>query len=204
MNGRTGTVTAVRTGSPPAGAQAAIPGARPAPAGGRRQRPGPGSWPLFAGLGPMGALPTAPGLARAFTVLVLGGWGLAGMSETTALVTSELTTNVVRAAAGGDGRPVYDADGRIAELWVRLMSDRARLRVEVWDSLPAAAGTPVPRHAAPDAESGRGLEIVRELSLDWGWHPIAGLAAKSAWALLAIHHPASDGQLRASGREQSS
>jgi hypothetical protein len=165
MNGRTG--TAVR-------------------AGGSRQRPGPGSWPLFAGLGPLGALPTAPRLARAFTVLVLGGWGLAGASDTTALVASELATNVVRAAADGDGCPVYDADGRLTELWLRLMSDRARLRVEVWDSLPAAAGTPVSRRAAPDAESGRGLELVRELSLDWGWHPVPGGSAKSVWALLAI------------------
>jgi hypothetical protein len=134
----------------------------------------------------MGALPTAPGLARAFTALVLGGWGLAAMCDITALVASELTTNVVRAAAGGDGRPAYDADGRLAELWVRLMSDRARLRVEVWDSLPAAAGAPVPCCVALDAESGRGLELVRELSLDWGWHPVPGVAAKSVWALLAI------------------
>jgi hypothetical protein len=145
-----------------------------------------GSWPLFSGLGPMGALPTAPGLARAFTALVLGGWGLGAMCDITALIASELTTNVVRAAAGGDGSPVYGADGRLAELWVRLMSDRARLRVEVWDSLPAAVGTPVPCRAAPDAESGRGLELVRELSLDWGWHPVPGVAAKSVWALLAI------------------
>jgi hypothetical protein len=35
-------------------------------------------WPLVAGLGPLGALPTAPRLARSFTVVVLGGWKLAG------------------------------------------------------------------------------------------------------------------------------
>jgi hypothetical protein len=29
------------------------------------------AWPLFAGLGPLGALPTAPRLARVFTGLVL-------------------------------------------------------------------------------------------------------------------------------------
>jgi hypothetical protein len=164
MNSRTGTVPAARS----------------------LRVPGAGSWPLFSGLGPMGALPTAPRLARAFTALVLSGWGLAAMCDTTALVASELTTNVVRAASGGDGSPVCDADGRLTELWVRLMSDRVRLRVEVWDNLPPAAGTPAPKSATPDAESGRGLELVRKLSLDWGCHPVPGAAAKSVWALLAI------------------
>ena len=41
------------------------------------------------------------------------------------------------------------------------------------------------RHAAPDAESGRGLEIVASLSIDWGWEQVPGMGGKRTWALLA-------------------
>src|SRR5258707_15328442 len=35
------------------------------------------SWPMFAGLGPLGALPSAPRLVRRFPPMGLAGWGLA-------------------------------------------------------------------------------------------------------------------------------
>jgi hypothetical protein len=144
-------------------------------------------WPLFSALGPIGALPTAPGLTRAFTAVVLGGWDLTGaadLGDASALVVSELATNVVQAAAGGDGSPLYQADGRLTELWLRLMSDRALLRVEVWDNLPASAGVPELRHPGTNEEHGRGLQAVDRLSRAWGWEPIPGMQAKSVWALL--------------------
>jgi hypothetical protein len=47
------------------------------------------AWPLFAGIGPLGALPTMPRLARAFTGLVLAGWGLGRLIEDCELVVSE-------------------------------------------------------------------------------------------------------------------
>ena len=150
-----------------------------------RQRRGAGSWPLFAGLGPMGAVSTAPGLARAFTALVLSGWGLAAMGDISALVVSELATNVVQAdTTGGGGDPVYQANGRLAELWVRLMAGQGRVRIEVWDNLPPAAGVPRLRVATQEAESGRGLGLVSALSLGWGWHPVPGIGAKAVWAVL--------------------
>jgi anti-sigma regulatory factor (Ser/Thr protein kinase) len=160
---------------------------RPALAGGGRQRPGMKPWPLFTGLGPMGALPPVPGLARAFTVLVLGSWDLAGvldLAEVSELVVSELSTNVVQAATGGDGSPVYRADGRLTQMWLRLMADGTRLRIEVWDNLPPSAGVPVLRHPAADQEHGRGLEMVSRFSRDWGWDPVPGMRAKFVWALL--------------------
>jgi hypothetical protein len=184
MNGRTGTATtgvaSLATGMPAARA------VRMTPAGGR-QWPGMRPWPLFSALGPLGALPTAPGLARAFTALVLGGWGLAqgtDLGEVSELVVSELATNVVRLAAGRDGSPRYQADGRLTELWLRLMSDRALLRVEVWDNLPAAAGVPALRHAEAEEEDGRGLAIIDQFSHRWGCDQVPGLQAKSVWALL--------------------
>jgi hypothetical protein len=188
MNGRTGTVTAGPAPGLPGGTPSA-PAARPAPAGGR-QRPGTRPWPLFSAIGPIGALRTAPGLARAYTALVLDGWDLAGadgLPDVSALVVSELATNVVEAATDGNGSPVYQADGRLTELRLRLMTDRAVLRVEVWDNLPASAGVPELRRPGVDEEHGRGLQAVDGLSRDWGWNPIPGLRAKAVWALLDIH-----------------
>jgi hypothetical protein len=184
MNGRTGAVTTGREISSRGGLRSTS-GARPAHTGGG-QRPAAGDWPLFSGLGPLGALPTAPRLTRTFAVMVLGGWGMEAMAEAGELIVSELATNVVRAASGPDGHPRYDDLGRLPVLWVRLMSDRARLRIEVWDTLPAVRGTPVVRRAAPDEESGRGLDLVAAISLDWGWEPVPGRQAKRVWAVLAV------------------
>jgi hypothetical protein len=144
----------------------------------------PPAWPLFAGLGPLGALPTAPRLARMFTGLVLAGWGLAELADDCELIISELASNVVRAATGPDGCPRYSPRGRLPVLWIRLLSDHAQLRAEVWDDLPAELGTPQPRHATQDDENGRGLDLVADLSLDWGWDHIPAHDAKRVWALL--------------------
>lgn len=186
MNGRTRTVSAGPapglTGGAPMGAAP-----RPAPAGGEGQRLGMKPWPLFTGLGPMGALPTVPGLARAFTALVLGSWDLVGvldLAEVSELIVSELSTNVVLAATGDDGSPVYQPDGRLTQMWLRLMSDGTQVRIEVWDNLPDSAGVPVLRQPGQDQEHGRGLELVSRLSRDWGWHPVSGTRAKFVWALL--------------------
>jgi hypothetical protein len=185
MNGRTATITAgPATGL--ADSISATATARPAPDKGS-EWPGMRPWPLFSALGPMGALSTAPGLARAFTVMVLGGWRMAdpgNLVETSTLVVSELATNVVRAATSGDGSPRYRPGGRLTELWLRLMSDRTRLRIELWDNLPPQAGTPVRRNAAADEESGRGLDLIQALSLQWGWDPLPADGGKSVWALL--------------------
>jgi hypothetical protein len=144
------------------------------------------AWPLFAGLGPLGALPPVPRLARAFTRLVLASWGLGHLTDDSELITSELTSNVIRAATGEDGHPRYDSRGRLPLLWLRLLSDHTgRLRLEVWDNVPLDLGVPLPRQAAQLDENGRGLDIVAELSKDWGWDHIPAHNAKRVWALLA-------------------
>jgi hypothetical protein len=131
------------------------------------------NWPLLAGLGPVGALDTVPRLARSFGRMVLADWGLPDLADDAELVISELTGNVARAAAGPHGQPLY-AGGRLPVLWLRLLSDRTRLRVEVWDDLPASCGVPALRSASGLDESGRGLELVDALSKDWGWEPLPG------------------------------
>ena len=161
----------------------------PGVAGGAGRRPGMRAWPLFTGLGPMGALPTAPGLARAFTTLALGSWDLTGvpdLAQTSELIVSELSANVVRLATGQDGSAVYQADGRLTQLWLRLMSDRAQVRIEVWDKLPPSAGVPVLRHPEQSEEHGRGLQMVDRLSRDWGWSLVPAMQTKFVWVLLDV------------------
>jgi anti-sigma regulatory factor (Ser/Thr protein kinase) len=112
------------------------------------------------------------------------------MAEDCELVVSELVANVVQGATSIDGRARREEGGRLPLLWVRLLSDGVRLRAEVWDNLPPAAGFPEPRRPASSEESGRGLGIVRALSLDWGWDTgrLPGRPhvrnAKRVWALL--------------------
>ena len=150
-------------------------------------------WPLFAGLGPLGALPTAPRLVRSFAALVLGIWGLTIFQDDTELVMSELATNAVAAATGPDGRPRYDGSGGLHLLWARLLSDRERLRLEVWDTVPEEMGVPVQRQAQETDESGRGLELLDALSSTWGWSPCQGAPPRrsgpSSPSLLSIKPP---------------
>jgi hypothetical protein len=141
-------------------------------------------WPLYAGLGPVGALDSVPRVGRSFCAAVLRGWGLEELVADAELICSELAANVVRAATGPGGRPRYDA-GRLPVLWLRLLSDHARLRLEVWDDLPPSCGVPVRRLAGDDDESGRGLELVGALSKDWGWEQVPSHGAKRVWAVLA-------------------
>ena len=109
---------------------------------------------------------------------------MAGLTEVTELLVSELTTNVVRASTGPDGLPRYDKAGKLPLLWVRLLSDQARLMVEVWDNLPESYGEPEMRHAEPQEESGRGLDMVDTLCQEWGWESVPGWTGKRVWALL--------------------
>jgi len=141
-------------------------------------------WLLSSDLGPLGALPTAPSLARGFVNVTLRDWGLDGLTDVTELLVSELSTNVVRAATGPDGAPRYAEDGNLPLLWIRLVSDGSRLMIEVWDTVPTALGAPIARHPEPDEESGRGLEIIEMLAEDWGWETVPGWSGKKVWAVL--------------------
>jgi Histidine kinase-like ATPase domain len=141
-------------------------------------------WPLISDLGPLGALPTAPRLARGFIGVVLTGWGLEGSIDVTELLVSELITNVVQASTGPDGKPLYDDAGNLHLLWVRLLSDHSHLLIEVWDDLPGLLGAPAMRNASPEQESGRGLAMVDTLCDDWGWENVPGRSGKRVWALI--------------------
>ncbi|MET8112665.1 ATP-binding protein [Streptomyces prasinus] len=122
--------------------------------------------------------PRAVRVARMTVRAVLGGHGKQDVVEAVELLTSELVTNAYRHTTGP------------ASLRLTCLSD-GRLRVGVWDSHPYVPapfdGSPGDQAALapPDAESGRGLRIVREYADSWGgWSLGDGLPGRSAGKLL--------------------
>lgn len=134
-------------------------------------QPGPATWPMRATL-ELGALPTTPGCGRTWTRQLLWEWQLAPLADSAELIVSELLTNAVLAASGLN-RPA---------IRLSLLSDRTRLIILVHDAHP---GSPAPRHASDQDESGRGLMLVEGLSDQSGWYrPADGTPGKVVWALL--------------------
>jgi anti-sigma regulatory factor (Ser/Thr protein kinase) len=130
-------------------------------------------WPLRAIL-ELGAVPAAPGCARAWTRQVLREWRLTVLADDAELVVSELTTNSVVASRWRV----------LAGIRLTLICDRQQLVVLVADSDP---GTPARRHAGADDESGRGLLLVESLSDRFGWYLAAdGTPGKVVWAVLSV------------------
>jgi anti-sigma regulatory factor (Ser/Thr protein kinase) len=120
----------------------------------------------------LGAVPTAPGCARAWTRQVLWEWRLEDLSEAAEGIVSELTTNAVLASRQ-----------LISPVIVLVLTfDRGELAIVVRDFSP---GIPQPRQADADDESGRGLLLVEAMSDRSGWHPFEdGTPGKVVWALL--------------------
>ncbi len=115
--------------------------------------------------------PVTPGaarLARATTQVACRAWSISSACEVVVLAVSELVGNAVR--HGGSGR-----------LTLRLFMTPRRLRLEVIDS---GEGTPTVRTPPPDAESGRGLWIISELSTRWGVEPAP--RGKCIWVEVAL------------------
>src|SRR5690349_5500218 len=130
-------------------------------------QPAPATWPLRAAL-ELGAVPTAPGCARAWTRQILWEWRLSWLAGSAGLIVSELVTNAVQAS-----RAMRQAAVRI---W--LVSDRAQLVVFVWDASPQP---PARTDPGEDDESGRGLLLVEAVSERWGYFGHDG-GGKVVWA----------------------
>jgi anti-sigma regulatory factor (Ser/Thr protein kinase) len=106
----------------------------------------------------------APRAARRFLDEALHGLGHDGtLVDAARQVISELVTNAVR-------------HGR-SRLMVSIHAEASSVRLAVHDQSPAQ---PTARHAAPDAVSGRGLQIVAALSRNWGVDTTTG--GKTVWA----------------------
>jgi anti-sigma regulatory factor (Ser/Thr protein kinase) len=137
-----------------------------------RQPAVPAGWPLRVVLD-LGALPTAPGCARAWTREILWEWQMTGLAGTAELIVSELTTNSVLASRHLD-RPA---------IRLILVSGYQQIVIFVRHFDP---GIPVPRHASEDEESGRGLLLVESISDRFGWYrPDDGTPGKVIWAVVS-------------------
>ena len=135
-------------------------------------QPAPAGRPLRAVLD-LGAVPTAPGCARAWTREILWEWRLNDLSEAAEGIVSELITNSMRASRQL-ASPV---------IVLTLTFSRGELAILVRDFCP---GTPQPRHAGACDESGRGLLLVESMSDRTGWYPPKdGTPGKVAWAVIA-------------------
>jgi len=120
----------------------------------------------------LGAVPTAPGCARAWTRQILWEWRLVGVSDTSELIVSELTTNAMLTSR------------RECRPFIRLILtlDQGELAILVRDF---CSGTPQPGNAAADDEDGRGLFLVQAMSGRSGWYPADdGTPGKVVWAVV--------------------
>ena len=97
-----------------------LPGLGPAPPPSGRL---PTGYPRVSQLAPIGALPTAPGRARAHVRATLDQWGQSALAAVAELLISEMVTNAVKASANDDGQPAYLA-GRLPGKcgWAELRS----------------------------------------------------------------------------------
>ncbi|MEX5713161.1 ATP-binding protein, partial [Parafrankia sp. FMc6] len=116
-------------------------------------------------------------------------WGL-DMTDTVAVVTSELVTNAL--AASDRARQDGDED-LTSQIAIRLIYSYRDVTVEVWDG---GAGRPTRQAAAPDAEDGRGLHLVAALTCDAGYYQARVRTAdgyrskgKVVWAALPHNTP---------------
>ncbi len=106
-------------------------------------------------------------MARQATRDALATWRLAYLEETAVLLVSELVTNAVRHARGGD------------EVTLVLQTAGTWLRIEVTDADPQ---WPQPRTPAEFDGSGFGLVLVDALAGKWGVRETA--TGKAVWAEL--------------------
>ena len=120
----------------------------------------------------LGAVPTAPGCARAWTRQILWEWRQAGLSDTSEVIVSELTTNAML-ASHREGTAFFR---------LILTLDHDELAILVRDFSP---GIPQPGNAGPDDESGRGLFLVQAMSSRSGCYPADdGTPGKVVWAVM--------------------
>jgi anti-sigma regulatory factor (Ser/Thr protein kinase) len=92
------------------------------------------------------------------------------ISESVALIASELATNCVRHATAST-----------FEVRVERLADRIVIEVE-----DDGVGDPVVRSPGPDDTSGRGLQIVSALADDWGVVPSPTSRGKTVWAAVTL------------------
>ncbi|WP_328483697.1 SpoIIE family protein phosphatase [Streptomyces sp. NBC_00377] len=123
--------------------------------------------PLAAVTTHFAATPASVPEGRAFLHKALTSWNCTANADDALLLLSETLTNAVQHSEGPVGLHLH-----------RTATD---LTVEVSDRSPQL---PQPRVAVEDAESGRGLILVRALAADWGMRPTD--EGKTIWFTLKL------------------
>ena len=132
----------------------------------------PAYWPLRSYL-ELGALTSTVPCARLHARQIVWEWGFRHLAEDAEILVSELLTNAVKASSSPDGAGV---------VVLRLLADRERLLIEVWDHNP---DDPQPRQADAESESGRGFSVIEALSSRWGFRRLS-YSVKVVWCELLI------------------
>ena len=140
------------------------------------------SHPRFTDRLDLAALPTAVSCSRAFTKLTLTKWGATSSIDDALLVVSELATNAVKVTGITDPHPRWGARDDLKFIGVSLLGFDASIVIEVWDCDPHP---PTMKNEDPDAESGRGLQLVTAVAQRWGSYPTRG--GKVVWAELRLY-----------------
>ena len=112
--------------------------------------------------------PAAAAQARRQVRAAIGAWDIPVDPDVAVLLTSELVTNAIRHQPA---EPVT----------LTITCICGQLRVDVHDT---SRSVPVPAHAPPGAEAGRGLMLVASLSADWGYRRTP--AGKAVYFTLAF------------------
>ncbi|MFE5406733.1 ATP-binding protein [Streptomyces sp. NPDC056580] len=111
--------------------------------------------------------PESAAKARRLITAALSKWGIEGLTEIGALVTSELVSNAITHSGCRRFRlRISRTDARTVLI---IVSDTNRL-------------VPRLREVRGDSEGGRGLLLVAEMSKDWGYD--RKVWGKAVWALL--------------------
>jgi anti-sigma regulatory factor (Ser/Thr protein kinase) len=122
----------------------------------------------------LGAGLSAPSTVRRLARTALAEWRIApDLIPDTELLRSELVSNAVQATA---------VLPEVMPIGLRVLANAERLVIEAWDSHP---GYPVRQPASDSTESGRGLQIVHDLSNRWGSRRVSA-RLKAVWAELLI------------------
>lgn len=124
--------------------------------------------------------PESAKTARDFTTQTLRGWQLDDLVAEAVLIVTELVTNAIRHGGCCVSVATASADqhgGKVELAWQR---DAGRVICVVTDG---SAKPPVLAPDDPNAESGRGLQVVQALAAAWGWM-LLGVATKAVWAAL--------------------
>jgi anti-sigma regulatory factor (Ser/Thr protein kinase) len=127
----------------------------------------------------LGALPSAVPCARLHAKAVLHEWGLGHLAEPVGLIVSEICTNAVHASEGlvGGNHPFPPT----IQMW--LSASDKYVVLKVWDG---SNDMPQKQEPDPEAEGGRGLFLVENMSESCGAYRLEGGEGKLVWARVAI------------------